>query len=343
MKSVMKLAVGAAILLAASSANPIRTSAMPRQERGAARSYVHAFPAAAMRTVSSGDFTISVPAGWAVRTPSVSVCTKAPGSSEVITGPLSATISHCGAPSITHGTFAVFAHGGPPAAPVLAGQASQVHTVRINGIWVTTFAGVTPQHNESYLLALLDGWVNWVFFVSPGDDQAVALQAAETVLRSVQVTPGYTATVERPTAQSFIGAWSHGPDQSLTVSSAQAGREDVGPGAGCEGGTPSLGCHITLVLKLALLLGSSVVTATVTQVKAYYSATRYAVDPPVTKQLLASGVLPVGAKMTFEGIAPGMLVQTSAARADAFPVEWPYWCNYYRQTPAERHITNYCS
>jgi hypothetical protein len=342
MRTASKLILGAAILMAVSSVGPISTSAMPPQEPEAARSYVPAFPADALRTVSSGDFTISVPASWAVRTPSMSSCTKAPSSSEVITGSVSAAISECG-PSITHGTFAVVAHGGPPAVPVPAGQGSQVRTVKINGIWVTTVVGVTPQQSESYLLALLDGWANWVLFVSPGDNDAVALQGAETVLRSIHVTPGYKASAEQPTSQNFVGTWSHGPDDSLTVNSASSGREDIGPGAGCEGGAPPMGCHITLMMKLVVLLGSSVVTATVTGVRAYDSATRFVIDPPLTKHLLVSGALPVGTKMTFEGIAPGMLVQTPAATTHEFPVQWPYWCNYYRQTPAERAITNYCS
>ncbi len=345
MKTAMKLPITAAIAVAVLSTVAIATSAVPQQESERAISYAGALPAVALRTVSSGDFTIRVPAGWALRSLSLSSCTKESTSSEVITGPMGATISQCGAPSVRHGTFAVFVHGGPPAAPILAGQASQLGTLKINGIWVTTLAGVNRslEPRESYLLALLDGWTNWLLFVSPGADQAVALRGAETVLRSVHVTPGHKALIERPTPQDFVGTWSHGPDQSITVSSGSAGREDIGPAAGCEGGPLPLGCHITLVLKLVVSSGSSLLTATVTKIKAYDSAAKFVVDPPLTKQLLANGALPVGAKLTFEGVAPGMFVQATVTSSHEFPVEWPYWCDYYRQTPTEREITDYCS
>ena len=85
-------------------------------------------------------------------------------------------------------------HGGPPAAPILAGQASQLGTLKINGIWVSSLSGVNRslEPHESYLLALLDGWTDWLSSL-PGTDQAVALRGAETVLRSVHVTPGHKA------------------------------------------------------------------------------------------------------------------------------------------------------
>jgi hypothetical protein len=83
--------------------------------------------------------------------------------------------------------------------------------------------------------------------------------------------------------------------------------------------------------------------ATVTAVKVYSSERTFVVDPPLTKNLLEDGALAVGTRMTYEGVAPGMLVQVIAAKIDEFPVEWPYWCQYRQQIPADQEIANYCS
>ncbi|HMK97691.1 MAG TPA: hypothetical protein VK425_09115 [Acidimicrobiales bacterium] len=285
---------------------------------------------------------MNVPTDWTVLAPSVGACTSSASRSQMIVGPMGPALSECGLPLISHGTFAVFAHDGPPAAPVLSGQ-PVVRATRVNGIWVTTFEGVCTivRPAESYLLAMLDGWDNWLLFVSPGRGQASALANAKAVLDSVHVVAGQKVAPQMPVPQDFAGTWSHGPDNFLAVGQDGTGQEGIGSAAGCEPPAP-LGCHISLVLKVSVSANRSFLTAKVTEVRAFEPGGRSVVDPPLIKQLLQDGALPVGTTMGFEGADHGMLVQTSAPKAGEFPVEWPYWCNFDQQTTAERSVTDYC-
>ena len=298
----------------------------------------------ALESVTSGSFAVNVPAGWPVLAPSAGACTEGFRSSEVIAGPMGQALSHCGLPQVSRGTLVVFAHGDPPTAPVLSRQTSLLRVTRVNGIWVTAFEGVDADLRpaESYLLAMLDGWDNWLLFVSPGRVQALALGSARAVLQSVHVVAGHKIMVEKPVKQDFAGTWSHGPDTSLIVGPGASGREEYGPAAGCEA-SASLGCRISLELKVTVSPGSSFLAATVTEVKVFEPGGHFVVDPPLTTQLLADGALPVGTRMGFEGVDHGMLVQVRAPREDEFPVEWPYWCNFDQQTSAERAISDYCT
>ncbi len=343
MKTSWRLVAVTMVAIVASSIIVVGATAVPSQRLGG-RLHTQPTRETMSRVVPSGSFAITVPASWVVRAPTSSSCSGIVEKSEVITGPMSAALSLCGAPSVARGTFVVFAHGGPPAAPVLADRPGQTHLVDLNGIWVTMLSGTTAlgTKQESYLLALLDGWANWLLFVVPGKNQS-SLRAAQVVLRSVHVIPGRRVSIGRPVPQDFLGTWSHGPDESLTVSSRSRGQEDIGSAAGCEGTAPPLGCHISLEVKLLSSSDRSSFIATVTAVKVYSSQRSFVVDPPLTKHLLGDGALPVGTKMTYEGVAPGMLVQVTDAKTDEFPVEWPYWCQYRQQIPADQEIVNYCS
>ena len=333
----------ATVAIVASSVLVVGACAAPSQHLGR-RLHMQLTRKTMSRVVASGSFAINVPASWVVRAPTSSSCSGVVERSEVITGPMSAALSLCGAPSVTRDTLVVFAHGGPPAVPVLADQPGQTHLVDINGILVTMLSGTAAlgTRQESYLLALLDGWANWLLFVVPGKNQS-SLRGAKVVLRSVHVIPGRKVSIGRPVPQDLLGTWSHGPDESLTVSSRSRGQEDIGSVAGCEGTAPPLGCHISLEVKLLSSPDRSSFIATVTAVKVYSSERTFVVDPPLTKNLLEDGALAVGTRMTYEGVAPGMLVQVIAAKIDEFPVEWPYWCQYRQQIPADQEIANYCS
>ncbi|HET9059609.1 MAG TPA: hypothetical protein VFN61_06785 [Acidimicrobiales bacterium] len=297
--------------------------------------------ATVQRTITLGSFAIEVPASWVLRPPIAASCHGAVTRPEIVAGPMGQALAGCGVPVVRQGLFAVFAHGGPLAVPIISAGTYQVHVVNLNGISVTTMSGNASVTGapQSYVLAMLDGWDNWLLLVgAPGRHSAS--QEAEDILKTVHVRPGRRVTTATPVPEKFLGTWSHGPDQSLVVGRNSL-TEDTGSAAGCTGDNPPLGCHIRLRLRVATAVRSSL-TATVTQVKAYRSPTQFVLNPPLTPQLAAEGALRVGTRLTFTGIAPGMLVEQPGQSRQAFLVEWPYWCQYGQETPAEHAVTDYC-
>jgi hypothetical protein len=275
-------------------------------------------------TVESGGFSIQVPASWKVGASSDRLCLFSASTTVVVGTPKA--LAACGG----FNPVLEFGHGGPPFPPI---PASNPVSEKINGVKVQllrgtdALGGATP---ENYLLATLDGWTDWLLFLAHGKSPTTALAPAYRVLQTVLAPPNRKPAI--PIREDFLGTWSvHGA--LLEISSESTGVEDLGGGAQCSPGIQILGCDIVLTLALSRAQDNTVMTATITRVKAYSDPTTFEIDPRST------AVPAVGNTFQLRFAEEHLMIETNLHYPwNSSGVFDPWWCDPSQVTIAD----NYC-
>jgi hypothetical protein len=240
----------------------------------------------------------------------------------------------------TKGTVLEFGHGGPPDSPI---PDALLRVVRINGISLTelsgaqNFRGIPP---ESYLLAFLDGWQNWLLFAAPGSDLSRSLITARSILGTIHTVSGSARDqVEPAKKESFIGQWGvH--DGGLKIVSGSSAEMSYRSGCVSEASTDQ--CVTEEDLQTTLSADRSRLTARVQKV-VLLDTNAAGVTTKVVNPRAAS-IPAVGETSIFAFAARGLLIQTTPNPTpddDSFGFGNPYWCSYANQPAAVQRV-DYC-